>query len=111
MPMTPEFPVAMLACARIGAIHSVVFGGLILESLAGRILDSKARVIVVANGVGRDAVVNATPIALSNGSLVSILCLHSTLYTFESTGEPKGIAHHTIGYMVYAGTASKYSFD
>ncbi|PXF47592.1 Acetyl-coenzyme A synthetase, cytoplasmic [Gracilariopsis chorda] len=53
MPMVPELPVAMLACARIGAIHSVVFGGYSAEALAGRILDSKAAVVVVTESVAR----------------------------------------------------------
>src|SRR5262249_44713312 len=43
MPLVPELAIAMLACARIGAIHSVVFGGLSAESLRDRIHDAKAR--------------------------------------------------------------------
>lgn len=53
MPMVVELPAAMLACARIGAVHSVVFGGFSADALAGRILDSKARVVVSAHSVGR----------------------------------------------------------
>lgn len=53
MPMVPELPAAMLACARIGAMHSVVFGGYSAEALASRIVDSKARVVVVTDSVGR----------------------------------------------------------
>ena len=49
MPMIPEVVVAMLACARIGAIHSVVFGGFSPESLKDRILDSDCRVLVTAD--------------------------------------------------------------
>ena len=49
MPMVPELPVAMLACARIGAIHSIVFGGFSAESLAGRINDSTCKLLVTAN--------------------------------------------------------------
>ena len=49
MPMIPEAAVAMLACARIGAIHSVVFGGFSPDSLAGRVADSTAKVIVTAD--------------------------------------------------------------
>jgi len=49
MPMVPELPVAMLACARIGAIHSIIFGGFSAESLAGRIQDSTCKVLVTAN--------------------------------------------------------------
>jgi len=50
MPMIPELPVAMLACARIGAPHSVVFGGFSPDSLAGRINDAECRVLVTADG-------------------------------------------------------------
>jgi len=49
MPMIPEVVVAMLACARIGAIHSVVFGGFSPESLKDRILDSDCRVVITAD--------------------------------------------------------------
>ena len=49
MPMIPEAVVAMLACARIGAIHSVVFGGFASKELASRIDDSKAKVLITAS--------------------------------------------------------------
>ena len=49
LPMIPEAVVAMLACARIGAVHSVVFGGFSPESLAGRILDCGSRLVVTAD--------------------------------------------------------------
>ncbi|MFN2613767.1 MAG: acetate--CoA ligase [Actinomycetota bacterium] len=50
MPMIPELPVAMLACARIGAAHSVVFGGFSADALAGRIQDAEARALITADG-------------------------------------------------------------
>src|SRR5690606_37122274 len=50
MPLIPELAFAMLACARIGAVHSVVFGGFSSESLADRINDARARVLVTADG-------------------------------------------------------------
>ncbi|HEX2047288.1 MAG TPA: acetate--CoA ligase, partial [Acidimicrobiales bacterium] len=50
MPMIPELPVAMLACARLGAAHSVVFGGFSSESLRDRINDAEAKVLVTADG-------------------------------------------------------------
>lgn len=53
MPMILELPIAMLACARIGAVHSVVFGGFSAEALAGRIQDCKARVLLTCSGVMR----------------------------------------------------------
>jgi acetyl-CoA synthetase len=50
MPMIPETVVAMLACARLGAPHTVVFGGFSAEALATRILDCDARVVITADG-------------------------------------------------------------
>ncbi|HUK20910.1 MAG TPA: acetate--CoA ligase [Gemmatimonadales bacterium] len=50
MPMVPEVAVAMLACARIGAIHTVVFGGFSSESLRDRIQDARASVVITADG-------------------------------------------------------------
>ena len=49
LPMIPEAAVAMLACARIGAIHSLVFGGFSAESLASRIIDSQSKVVITAD--------------------------------------------------------------
>ncbi|MGA7114216.1 MAG: acetate--CoA ligase [Pseudolabrys sp.] len=49
MPMIPEAAISMLACARIGAVHSVVFGGFSPDSLAGRIEDCKSNVVVTAD--------------------------------------------------------------
>ena len=53
MPMIPEAAFAMLACARIGAIHSVVFGGFSSEALRDRIADAKAKLIITADGAYR----------------------------------------------------------
>ena len=50
MPMIPELPIAMLACARIGAPHTVVFGGFSAEALAGRINDAQAKLVITADG-------------------------------------------------------------
>jgi acetyl-CoA synthetase len=50
MPMVPELVIAMLACARIGAPHSVVFGGFSPESLSERINDAKSRLLIIADG-------------------------------------------------------------
>jgi acetyl-CoA synthetase len=51
--MVPELPVAMLACARIGAAHSVVFGGFSAEALKDRINDAEAKVLITADGAYR----------------------------------------------------------
>ncbi|HET9541798.1 MAG TPA: acetate--CoA ligase [Acidimicrobiales bacterium] len=72
MPMIPELPVAMLSCARLGAAHSVVFGGFSPDSLIDRINDAEAKVAVTADGgwrrgsasglkVNVDAALDATP--------------------------------------------------
>ncbi len=50
LPMVPEAAIAMLACARIGAVHSVVFGGFSAQSVADRVADSGARMIITADG-------------------------------------------------------------
>ncbi len=50
LPMVPEAAIAMLACARIGAVHSVVFGGFSAQSVADRIFDSQAKMVITADG-------------------------------------------------------------
>ena len=50
LPMIPELPIAMLACARIGAVHSVVFGGFSATALADRIADAKSKILITADG-------------------------------------------------------------
>jgi acetyl-CoA synthetase len=53
MGMIPELPIAMLACARLGLVHSVVFGGFSADSLSSRILDADARVVITQDGAWR----------------------------------------------------------
>ena len=53
LPMIPELPVALLACARIGAVHSVVFGGFSAEALRDRMLDCGARMLICSDGYYR----------------------------------------------------------
>jgi acyl-coenzyme A synthetase/AMP-(fatty) acid ligase len=55
MPMLCELPIAMLACARIGAVHSVIFGGFSAEALAGRLEDSQPKALITCTGVKRAA--------------------------------------------------------
>jgi len=50
MPMVPELAIAVLACARIGAIHSVVFGGFSAQSIADRILDAECNIVITTDG-------------------------------------------------------------
>lgn len=90
MPMIPEAAVAMLACTRIGAIHSVVFGGFSPDALAGRIEDSHAKVVVTADeGVraGRAVPLKANvDEALSNPS---VTCLEKVIVV-KRTGADVG---------------------
>lgn len=65
MPMIPEAIFAMLACARIGAIHSVVFGGFAASELANRILDSQPSLIVTCScGIEPKGVIPYIPIVV-----------------------------------------------
>ncbi|MFX1604085.1 MAG: AMP-binding protein, partial [Promethearchaeota archaeon] len=54
MPMIPELAILMLACVRIGAIHSIVFGGFTADSLKDRILDCEGKVLITADGYYRN---------------------------------------------------------
>ncbi|MEN6318811.1 MAG: acetate--CoA ligase [Syntrophaceae bacterium] len=55
LPMIPELPIGMLACTRIGAVHSAVFGGFSADSLRDRIQDSEAKILVTCDGTFRGA--------------------------------------------------------
>jgi acetyl-CoA synthetase len=57
MGMVPELPVALLACARLGAVHSVVFGGFSSDALQGRINDAEAKVLITCDGAWRNGAV------------------------------------------------------
>ncbi|MAZ13949.1 MAG: acetate--CoA ligase [Chloroflexi bacterium] len=64
LPMIPELAISMLACARIGAIHSIVFGGLSAEALADRIADATCTVLITCNGTHRgDRPIPMKPVA------------------------------------------------
>ena len=85
MPMIPELPIAMLACARIGAPHSVVFGGFSPESLRDRINDCKSKVVITADGGwrrgGQVALKKNTDEALKECPFVS------TVIVYKRTGQ------------------------
>ncbi|WP_038910264.1 acetate--CoA ligase [Dickeya dadantii] len=88
MPMVPEAAVAMLACARVGAVHSVIFGGFSPESIAGRIVDSSAKLVVTADEGIRAG--RAIPLkknideALRNPAVTSV----NHVIVFQRTGKP-----------------------
>ncbi len=84
MPMIPEAAVAMLACARIGAVHSIVFGGFSPEALKDRILDSDCKVIITADESVRGG--RNTPLKL-NADLARKDCPHvHTVLVVKNTG-------------------------
>lgn len=76
MPMIPEAAIAMLACARIGAPHTVVFGGFSAEALRNRLIDAEAKLVVTADGGFRkDKVIplkEQVDLALENNSVPSV---------------------------------------
>jgi acyl-coenzyme A synthetase/AMP-(fatty) acid ligase len=67
LPMIPEAVITLLACARIGAVHSVVFGGLSADALRSRIDDAEARLVVTADGTYRNAPRRCEAIRLRQG--------------------------------------------
>ncbi|AJI94833.1 acetate--CoA ligase [Yersinia ruckeri] len=87
MPMVPEAAVAMLACARIGAVHSVIFGGFSPDAVAGRIIDSNAKLVITADEGMRAG--RAIPLkknvddALKNPAITSI----NNVVVFQRTGK------------------------
>lgn len=154
MPMVPEAAMAMLACARIGAIHCVVFAGFSSEALRRRVADAKAKVVITADYgkrgpkfiplkkvvdesiVGCDSVEHVLvyrhvekPVTMVEGRdlwLQDHLDLQRpycpcermdsedplfVLHTSGSTGKPKGMLHTTAGYLLYAATTQRISFD
>ncbi|KAM2991746.1 hypothetical protein FF2_044063 [Malus domestica] len=82
LPMLMELPITMLACARIGAVHSVVFAGFSAESLAQRIVDCKPKVVITCNAVKRGSkvihlkdIVDAALIKSSESGVSVDICL------------------------------------
>ncbi|HEY5890938.1 MAG TPA: acetate--CoA ligase [Acidimicrobiia bacterium] len=63
MGMIPELPIAMLACARLGLVHSVVFGGFSADALSSRILDAEARIVITQDGAWRGG--NVVPLKVN----------------------------------------------
>jgi acetyl-CoA synthetase len=86
LPMIPELPIAMLACARIGAVHSVVFGGFSSEALRDRILDAEAKLLVTADGGYRRGAV--VPLKANADASVAETPSIQHVVVVRRTGEP-----------------------
>ena len=85
MPMVPEAAIAMLACARIGAIHSVVFGGFSAESIIDRLEDSGATTIITADGGYRRG--NIVPLKSAIDEALKKYKSAENVIVFQRTGE------------------------
>jgi acetyl-CoA synthetase len=136
MPLIPETVIAMLACARIGAPHSVVFGGFSAESLRDRINDAQAKVLITADGgyrrgqviplkrnadraleetpsIERVVVVERRPTGLGDESFAEMrpgrdLWWHELMQHAEPTREPEPMDAEDILYILYtSGTTGK----
>jgi acetyl-CoA synthetase len=132
LPLVPELAIAMLACARIGAVHSVVFGGFSAESLRDRINDAGARLLVTADGGYRrgnmvplkqmaDEALAETPsiehvvVVARGGARVSAamregrdLWYHELMVSASSRCEPEAMDAEDMLYILYtSGTTGK----
>jgi acetyl-CoA synthetase len=93
--MIPEAAIAMLACARIGAPHSVVFGGFSAEALRDRLIDAQAKLVVTADGGWRkDAIVplkEQVDKALADGAVASV----ENVVVVKRTGQDTNMTYGT----------------
>jgi acetyl-CoA synthetase len=88
MPMIPELTIAMLACARIGAIHSVIFAGFSAKAVAERIIDAEAKVLITSDGGYRAQKVLDLK-SITDEALESCPTISSTIVVKRTGGEVK----------------------
>lgn len=86
MPMVAELAIAVLACARIGAVHSVVFGGFSASALSGRIQDSDCKIVITTDGAYRGA--KAIPIKHTVDEALEICPAVSSVIILQHTNSP-----------------------
>jgi acetyl-CoA synthetase len=116
MPMIPELPVALLACARLGATHSVVFGGFSAEALGGRIDDAQAKLVITADGGYRRGAPSALkPIVdeavAKNPSVEKVLVVRRTGQDVEWNAERDVWWHELVDRQSEAHTAEPHDAE
>ena len=85
LPMIPELPISMLACARIGAIHTVVFSGFSSKSLSDRVEDSQSKIIITADGGYRKGkIINLKEIVDESTSSIQFV---KNIIVYQRTGQ------------------------
>jgi acetyl-CoA synthetase len=105
MPMVPELAISMLACARIGAAHSVVFGGFSAESLFDRINDAEARLVITADGGWRRG--NIVPLKKTVDEAIALGCPSiEKVLVLKRTGPPGTVTEQTATHEYAEGTWS-----
>ena len=103
MPLTPEGVIAMLACARIGAVHSVVYAGFSVGSLQGRILDAEAKVVVTGDvGYRRGNTVDLGGICAEAVEGLDVV-EHVIIWRRETAGEPLAEKYVDFDQLLSAG--------
>ncbi len=130
LPMIPELAIAMLACTRIGAIHSIVFGGFSAESLKDRIIDAGAKMLITSDGsyrrgkavplkTGADSVLGACPtiehviVVKRTGLDVTMnkgkdFWWHEEMAKVSETCEPTHVEAEDLSFILYtSGTTGK----
>ena len=132
LPMIPEAVVSMLACARIGAVHSVIFGGFSAQAIYDRVLDADAKLVITADGgYRRGSVFPLKPVVdealakfdgagspvrhvlvVRRGGNDVTLAEHRDLWWDEAVlSQPKGILHTTGGYLTQVAYTHHAAFD
>src|SRR5918911_107327 len=111
MGMVPELPVAMLACTRIGAPHTVVFGGFSADSLSGRMVDMQCEVLITQDEAWRRG--STVPLKRTADEAMAAAPNVRTCVVLRRTGtaRPKGIVHTTAGYLAGVASTHHYIFD
>jgi len=96
LPMVPEAAIAMLACARIGAVHSVVFGGFSAQSVADRIFDSQAKMVITADGGFRRGPQWSAESVAGAGDSESVPAVHDAALQPRPAkpGDPRDLRRH-----------------